>query len=107
MELRDFFAGQIVAGMFASQGEHMGIITNSNDGYHKLAFECYKFADALIDVRADHTDSQQLQSVITDLQYVDSVTEQHGIVNGSKCHEMIKRSIERLASINVKEFYVR
>lgn len=66
----------------------------------KIALRALKFK-----VGASKTDElsatniQQLQPVITDLQYVESVVGQYGIVAGSKCHEMLSRSIQRLTDM--------
>ena len=44
--------------------------------------------------------SQQLQAVIADLSYVDQViAEQGSIVQKSKCHEMVARSVARLSAM--------
>ena len=45
------------------------------------------------------TDSQQLQAVIAELRYIESVVGQYGMVSGSKCHEMLSRSIQRLTAM--------
>ena len=44
MTLRDYFAGQVLAGM----GEYL--MTNRDD-LHSIAESCYKIADAMIEVR--------------------------------------------------------
>jgi hypothetical protein len=53
VSLRDAFAGQIMSGMFASQGGDMGII--KNDKFDDLAAICYKFADSLVKARTQET----------------------------------------------------
>lgn len=45
------------------------------------------------------TDAQQLQAVIADLSYVDSVIKEYGVSAGSKCHEMVARSVSRLTDM--------
>jgi hypothetical protein len=53
VSLRDAFAGQIMSGMFASQGGDMGMI--KNDKFDDLAAICYKFADSLVKARIQET----------------------------------------------------
>lgn len=46
--------------------------------------------------------AQQLQNVIYDLAYVDSVIEEHGVTSNSKSHEMVSRSVRRLTALKEK-----
>jgi hypothetical protein len=43
--------------------------------------------------------SKQLQAVIADLTYVETVIKEHGIAAYSKCHEMVARSVARLTAM--------
>lgn len=79
--------------------EAIDALKNSHyDGCHCLNCQIIEtIRKALVEGQKPTTNT--LQAVIDDLIYVNTVIEGYGVISGSKCHKMVKRSVARLTAM--------